>query len=123
MTRSPVWHPFTQHGLKEPIPRIVRASGAELWADDGTRYLDAISSWWVTTHGHCHPRITQAIAEQANKLDQVIFAGFTHDPAEEVAAGLIELFPAPLSHVFFAKQTPHRWFWCTSIDKKNEKSE
>ena len=102
MTRSPVWHPFTQHGLKEPIPRIVRASGAELWADDGTRYLDAISSWWVTTHGHCHPRITQAIAEQANKLDQVIFAGFTHDPAEEVAAGLIELFPAPLSHVFFS---------------------
>ncbi|MBW4331020.1 adenosylmethionine--8-amino-7-oxononanoate transaminase [Stakelama sp. CBK3Z-3] len=102
MTPSPVWHPFTQHGLEEPIPRIVSASGAELWDGDGKRYLDAISSWWVTTHGHCHPRITAAIAEQAGKLDQVIFAGFTHDPAEEVAAGLLDLFPAPLAHAFFS---------------------
>ena len=58
---SPVWHPFTQHGLNEEIPLISRAEGAALYAADGRRYIDAISSWWVNTHGHCHPRIMAAI--------------------------------------------------------------
>ncbi|GAA4766461.1 adenosylmethionine--8-amino-7-oxononanoate transaminase [Stakelama sediminis] len=99
---SPVWHPFTQHGLREPIPQIARAEGASLWTKDGTHFLDAISSWWVTTHGHCHPRIMAAIAEQAGRLDQIIFAGFTHEPAETLAAGLIAMMPEPLAHVFFS---------------------
>ena len=102
MTRSPVWHPFTQHGLEEPIPEIARAKGAELWTSDGARFLDAISSWWVTTHGHCHPRIAAAIAEQAGTLDQIIFAGFTHGPAEAVARDLVAMLPRPLDHVFFS---------------------
>ncbi|GGO96294.1 adenosylmethionine--8-amino-7-oxononanoate transaminase [Stakelama pacifica] len=102
MTRSPVWHPFTQHGLEEPIPEIARAKGAELWTSDGTRFLDVISSWWVTTHGHCHPRIAAAIAEQAGTLDQIIFAGFTHGPAEAVARDLVAMLPRPLDHVFFS---------------------
>ncbi|MCB2059327.1 MAG: adenosylmethionine--8-amino-7-oxononanoate transaminase [Novosphingobium sp.] len=99
---SPVWHPFTQHGLEEPIPRIARAEGAILYTVDGRRIIDAISSWWVTTHGHCHPRITKAIAEQAQILDQVIFAGWSHEPAEQVAAGLREIMPAALTRVFFS---------------------
>ncbi len=99
---SSVWHPFTQHGLGEPIPRVVRGEGAAVFTDDGRRIIDGISSWWVTTHGHCHPRIMAAIADQAQKLDQVIFAGFTHEPAETVAAGLREIMPAPLEHVFFS---------------------
>jgi adenosylmethionine-8-amino-7-oxononanoate aminotransferase len=99
---SPVWHPFTQHGLEEPIPRIVRGAGAVLHTADGKALIDGISSWWVTTHGHCHPRIAAAIAEQASRLDQVIFAGYTHDPAEEVARGLVEMTPAALAHVFFS---------------------
>ncbi|WP_374593791.1 adenosylmethionine--8-amino-7-oxononanoate transaminase [Sphingosinicella sp.] len=99
---SPVWHPFTQHGLGEPIPRIVRAEGSALYTDDGRRIIDAISSWWVTTHGHCHPRIMAAIADQATKLDQMIFAGWTHEPAETLAAALVEMLPAPLAHVFFS---------------------
>lgn len=99
---SPVWHPFTQHGLQEPVPTVIRAEGALLHCADGSTLIDAISSWWVTTHGHCHPRITAAIAAQAQKLDQVIFAGYTHEPAEEVARGLIAIAPSGLSHVFFS---------------------
>lgn len=102
MTRSPVWHPFTQHGLGEPVPLVTRGEGAILWTDDGQRIIDGISSWWVTTHGHGHPRIVQAIAEQAGKLDQVIFAGWTHEPAETLARGLVDLMPHPLAHVFFS---------------------
>ena len=62
---SPVWHPFTQHGLDEPIPLVERAEGAILYTRDGRRVVDAISSWWVTTHGHRHPRIVAAIRAQA----------------------------------------------------------
>ncbi|MBM0170345.1 adenosylmethionine--8-amino-7-oxononanoate transaminase [Altererythrobacter sp. C41] len=102
MTRSPVWHPFTQHGLREPVPLVTRGEGAILWTEDRQRVIDGISSWWVTTHGHGHPRIVQAIAEQAGKLDQVIFAGWTHEPAETLARGLVDLMPHPLAHVFFS---------------------
>lgn len=99
---SPVWHPFTQHGLGEPIPKVASASGAVLTTVDGREVIDAISSWWVTTHGHNHPRISAAIAEQAGKLDQIIFAGWTHEPAEEVAAELVRITPPKLTRVFFS---------------------
>lgn len=99
---SPVWHPFTQHGLQEPIPLIERAEGAALYAADGQRVIDAISSWWVTTHGHAHPRIASAIAEQAGRLDQIIFAGWTHEPAETLARDLVAMMPPSLRHVFFS---------------------
>ena len=104
---SPIWHPFTQHGLHEPIPLVVRAEGALLHLADGGTLIDGISSWWVTTHGHCHPRIADAIGSQAGTLDQLIFAGYTHGPAEQVARGLVELAPRaagrdPLAHVFFS---------------------
>ena len=99
---SPVWHPFTQHGLEEPIPLVTRAEGAILHTADGQRIIDAISSWWVTTHGHCHPKIMAAIAAQTQKLDQIIFAGWTHEPAEQLARRLIEIIPAPLDHVFYS---------------------
>ncbi len=99
---SPVWHPFTQHGLEEPIPLVERAEGALLHCADGSTLIDGISSWWVTTHGHCHPHIAAAIAEQAGRLDQLIFAGHTHEPAEEVARDLVELAPEGLARVFFS---------------------
>ena len=99
---SPVWHPFTQHGLGEPIPLVTHAEGAALFTADGRRIIDAISSWWVTTHGHGHPKIMAAIAEQAARLDQIIFAGWTHEPAETLARALVALMPAPLAHVFFS---------------------
>lgn len=99
---SPVWHPFTQHGLEEPIALIEHAEGAALFTSDGRRIIDAISSWWVTTHGHRHPRIMAAIAEQTRRLDQIIFAGWTHEPAERLARELLALMPPPLSHVFYS---------------------
>lgn len=99
---SPIWHPFTQHGLGEPIPLVTHGEGAALHTSDGRRVIDAISSWWVTTHGHRNPRIMAAIAEQAGKLDQIIFAGWTHEPAETLARGLIEIMPSALSRVFFS---------------------
>jgi len=102
MSGSAIWHPFTQHGLGEPIPLIERADGAFLHCADGSRWIDAISSWWVTTHGHCHPRIMAAIAGQAQKLDQLIFAGWTHEPAETLAAGLRAIMPEALTRVFFS---------------------
>ena len=99
---SPVWHPFTQHGLAEPIPLVERAEGAALFTRDGRRIVDAISSWWVTTHGHRHPRIVAAIVAQAERLDQIIFAGWTHEPAEALARGLVALLPSTLAHVFYS---------------------
>jgi adenosylmethionine-8-amino-7-oxononanoate aminotransferase len=100
--RSPIWHPFTQHGLGIPEIKIARAEGAYLYADDGRAITDAISSWWVNLHGHGHPHIARAIADQAARLDQVIFAGFTHEPAERLAAKLLSIAPRGLEHVFFS---------------------
>lgn len=99
---SPIWHPFTQHALQPVMTGIDRGEGAYLTTADGRRILDAISSWWVITHGHCHPRIVRAIGEQAGRLDQVIFAGFTHAPAERLAEMLVAMTPAGLDHVFFS---------------------
>ncbi|WP_439361864.1 adenosylmethionine--8-amino-7-oxononanoate transaminase [Bradyrhizobium sp. DASA03007] len=99
---SLIWHPFTQHALQGEMTRIVHGEGAYLFTADGRRIVDAISSWWVVTHGHCHPHIVRAIQEQAAKLTQIIFAGYTHDPAEEVAAQLLKLVPRGLDHVFFS---------------------
>jgi adenosylmethionine-8-amino-7-oxononanoate aminotransferase len=102
MSDSPVWHPFTQHGLGEAIPLIARGEGAVLHGADGRQWIDAISSWWVTTHGHAHPRIMAAIHAQSEKLDQIIFAGWTHEPAETLARGLIDITPHALTRVFFS---------------------
>jgi adenosylmethionine-8-amino-7-oxononanoate aminotransferase len=98
---SPIWHPFTQHALIPDATMVSRSEGVWLETEKG-RLLDAISSWWVITHGHRHPRIVEAIRKQAEELDQIIFAGFTHRPAEDLAAGLIEIAPKGLAHVFYS---------------------
>lgn len=102
MAHNTVWHPFTQHALEPDPPRVVRGEGAWLETADGRRILDAISSWWVVTHGHRHPAIVAAIHAQIDRLDQVIFAGCTHEPAERVAEKLVGLAPPGLAHVFFS---------------------
>jgi len=99
---SPVWHPFTQHAVHGEIPTIAKNEGAWLEATDGRRIFDAISSWWVVTHGHRYPPIMAAIRAQTELLDQIIFAGFTHPPAEELARRLVAITPAELEHVFFS---------------------
>ena len=100
--KSPVWHPFTQHALFPDFLEIERADGVYLYTTDGQRIIDAISSWWVITHGHCHPRLKQAAKDQLERLDQVIFAGYTHEPAERAANALVDLTPDGLDYVFFS---------------------
>jgi adenosylmethionine-8-amino-7-oxononanoate aminotransferase len=85
-----------------PMVPIVRGEGAWLIDADGRRYLDGISSWWTNIFGHANPRIAAALADQASTLEHVIFAGFTHEPAIELAEKLVAITPAGLDKVFFA---------------------
>jgi adenosylmethionine---8-amino-7-oxononanoate aminotransferase len=97
-----IWHPFTpQKYMPDPIP-IVKGDGAYLTDINGNRYLDAISSWWVTLHGHGNTYIAEKIYEQAKTLEQVIFAGFTHEPAVRLAERLLAILPGSFSRVFYS---------------------
>jgi adenosylmethionine---8-amino-7-oxononanoate aminotransferase len=97
-----VWHPYTQHGIASGAVPVVRGEGAHLVLADGRRLLDAISSWWVTLHGHAEPSIAEAIADQARTLEQVIFAGFAHEGASRLAAELVAVLPPGLERVFYS---------------------
>ncbi|TWT21233.1 adenosylmethionine--8-amino-7-oxononanoate transaminase [Luteimonas marina] len=110
-----LWHPCTQmreHQTIEgrnvlPLLPVARGDGAWLVGQDGRRYLDAVSSWWVNLHGHAEPRIAEAVARQARTLEQVILAGCSHPPAVELAERLLAIAPreagrAPLAKVFYA---------------------
>lgn len=97
-----IWHPFTQHQIEPISIPIVAGKGAELIDENGKVYLDAISSWWVNIHGHAHPYLAEKIYEQALKLEQVIFAGFTHAPAIELAERLLDHLPRNFEKVFFS---------------------
>jgi len=99
--RACIWHPFTQMQTARPPIPIVRAQGVYLYAEDGTRFLDAISSWWVNLHGHAHPYIAQKIASQAGVLEHLIFADFTHAPAVELASRLLAILPGAMSKIFY----------------------
>lgn len=100
--RLQIWHPFTQPALDRPPIRITRAEGVYLYTADGRKLIDAISSWWVNLHGHCHPRIASAIAKQVKQLDHVLLAGVTHDAVDELTARLRRFLPPTLTHVFFS---------------------
>lgn len=100
--RRHCWHPFTQVATAPPPLPVVGAEGAWLELDDGRRLFDGLSSWWSTLHGHCHPRLQRAIADQAGRLDHVLFAGCTHPPAVELAERLAAAAPGALDRVFFS---------------------
>lgn len=97
-----VWHPYTQM-LTRPAPLpIVRGEGVYLFTEDGRQLLDGTSSWWVNIHGHAHPRLNQALADQAARLEHVVFANCTHGPAVDLAERLVHVLPAGLSRVFYS---------------------
>jgi adenosylmethionine-8-amino-7-oxononanoate aminotransferase len=99
-----VWHPCTQqkdHETLPPIP-IARGEGVYLVDVEGNRYIDGVSSWWVNLFGHNHPRLNRALQEQASRVAHHIFAGFTHEPAVELATRLCAVAPGNLNKVFFA---------------------
>ena len=99
-----VWHPCSQMKDYETMPPLPIRRGSGVWLEDtrGRRYLDAISSWWVNLFGHCHPAISAAVAEQLETLEHVIFAGFTHEPAVNLAERLTRLAPPGLTRCFYA---------------------
>lgn len=105
-----LWYPYTQ-AKTAPEPLKVKAANGvwlELETDDSSldkvpdRILDCISSWWVNLHGHAHPKIAEAIYQQSQQLEHVIFAGFTHAPAEQLAEQLVRQLPDPLTRVFYS---------------------
>jgi adenosylmethionine-8-amino-7-oxononanoate aminotransferase len=97
-----IWHPYTQMKVAPaPLP-IVRGEGVYLYTEDGRRLLDGISSWWVNIHGHSHPKLNAALAEQAGKLEHVLFAGATHEPAVALAEQLTAILPPGLTRIFYS---------------------
>lgn len=97
-----IWHPFTPLQGSPGVPVITEGKGVYLYTADGRKILDAISSWWVNLHGHGNVKIADAIAHQARKLEHVIFAGFTHEPAINLARNLLSVLPPDQSKVFFS---------------------
>lgn len=97
-----IWYPFTQQSTAPAPIRVKRAEGVYLYTEDGRRIIDGISSWWVNLHGHGHPAIVAAIAEQAARIDHVLLAGTTNATVEELAARLQKYLPAQLDHIFFS---------------------
>ncbi|HMU64067.1 MAG: adenosylmethionine--8-amino-7-oxononanoate transaminase [Nitrosomonas sp.] len=127
-----IWHPCTQmkHHETSPLVPIEKAQGIWLYDTNGNRYMDAISSWWVNLFGHCHPYINDALVDQLNKIEHVMFAGFTHQPAVELAERLAQITPGNLDHCFFAsdgasateialKMSFHYWQLYGKTDKVN----
>ncbi len=100
--KAVIWHPYTQMQTAPDPIGIVRGEGALLFDENGNSYLDATSSWWVNIHGHAHPYITQKIAEQAAKLHHIIFAGYTHEPAVELAEKLLPVLPGSQEKLFYS---------------------
>lgn len=97
-----VWHPYTpQKSMPVQIP-VVKGEGTYIIDAEGNAYIDAISSWWVTIHGHGNAYIAEKIFEQAKTLEQVIFAGFTHEPAVRLAERLLEILPGDFAKVFYS---------------------
>ena len=97
-----IWHPYTQMKDAKPPIVITRGEGTYLFDEEGNKYIDAISSWWVNTHGHAHPHIAEKVSEQLNTLEHTIFAGFTHPKAVELAERWLNVLPANHSKIFYS---------------------
>lgn len=100
--RAVNWHPYTQMKNADDIIPIVKGEGIYLFDDKGNKYIDAVSSWWVTLHGHAHPYIAKRVSEQLHTLEQVIFAGFTHEPAVQLSENLLKLLPENQKKIFYS---------------------
>ncbi|MBT8264090.1 MAG: adenosylmethionine--8-amino-7-oxononanoate transaminase, partial [Muriicola sp.] len=97
-----VWHPLTQHKTHPTMLGIVKAKGAIITDEDGNDYIDGIASWYTSMFGHCNPAITSKVAAQMQLLDQVVFSGFTHEPAIKLSEALMEILPQNQGKLFFS---------------------
>lgn len=103
LDRKNIWHPFTSLGVGSNDPILIeKAEGIHLYTSDGRKIIDAVSSWWVNLHGHGHPLIAKAVAEQSRTLEHVIFAGFTHKPAILLSKNLLSILPKNQTKIFFS---------------------
>ena len=100
--RQHIWHPYASIGNPPPVRLVKSAQGTELTLADGRTLTDAVSSWWCVAHGHNHPAIVESIRRQSERLSHVMFGGFTHEPAIELAQVLTAITPPGLDRVFFA---------------------
>jgi len=100
--REVIWHPYTPMKIWPEAIAIVKGEGVYLIDEDGNKYIDAISSWWVNLHGHAHPYIAQKVSEQIAVLEHCIFAGFTHEPAVMLAERLLEILPNGMKKIFYS---------------------
>jgi adenosylmethionine-8-amino-7-oxononanoate aminotransferase len=96
-----LWHPLTQHKISPEMLAMEKAKGAKLYDDAGKEYIDGIASWYTCMYGHCNEFITSRVAAQMQKLDQVVFSGFTHRPAVELSEALMKILPANQQKLFF----------------------
>ncbi|OIQ29945.1 MAG: adenosylmethionine--8-amino-7-oxononanoate transaminase [Bacteroidetes bacterium MedPE-SWsnd-G2] len=97
-----IWHPLTQHQLHPEQLAIAKAEGCILTDETGKTYIDGISSWYTCMYGHCNPHIIDAVHAQMKQLDQVVFSGFTHQPAVELSEALIDILPKNQNKLFFS---------------------
>ena len=100
--KAHLWHPLTQYKLKPNHLPIVKAKGCTLYDDQGNDYIDGIASWYTCMYGHCNAYITTKIKAQLDKLDQVVFNGFTHQPAIELSEKLMRILPSNQNKLFFS---------------------
>jgi len=98
-----IWHPCTQMKDHETLPLIPIRSGKGVYLYDfeGNSYIDAVSSWWVNLFGHANAQINAKIKAQLDTLEHVLLAGFTHEPAVELAHKLVNITPEALKKVFY----------------------
>ena len=97
-----IWHPLTQHKLHPDSLPITKAKGAVLYDDKGREYIDGIASWYTAMYGHCNDYILEKVSEQMRQLDQIVFAGFTHEPAVALSEALIGILPDNQEKIFFS---------------------
>lgn len=97
-----LWHPLTQHKITPDMIAIVKAKGAVLYDESGKEYIDAIASWYTSMYGHCNPYITNRVSKQMEELDQIVFSGFTHEPAIKLSEELIKILPPNQEKIFFS---------------------
>ena len=97
-----LWHAYTQHKTSDTPIAIVKGKDALLWDENGNTYIDAIASWWVNPYGHSNERLARRAYEQLTSLEHVLFGGFTHQPACDLAEALLKILPKNQSKVFFS---------------------
>ncbi|HEA28382.1 MAG TPA: adenosylmethionine--8-amino-7-oxononanoate transaminase [Leeuwenhoekiella sp.] len=96
-----IWHPLTQHKLHPYAHPIVKAKGVVLYDENGKEYIDAVSSWYTAMYGHCNDFIVRRAHRQMQQLDQIIFSGFTHEPAVELSEKLMTILPKNQAKLMF----------------------